>query len=1631
MKMPRSLSHLHLQLQRLLLLPLALLVLLNICLQHIALVTAGNLESKAHIGDYFPALNEFSTHTVIRPLVQHGRTKRALQSTLDAADGLHAPQLTLSYMHQGQRIQIELQRNDRLLPDAHFLRYQNASNQDEGASGYVVRNFTKTDIDLCHYQGHIRGIQDSTVALSTCDGSLNGVVFDGQHTYFIHPHVDGNGRLQDDHYLLRHADMLQQNATCGYDSHKDNHNPPHEDESWQHESEQNGEPSLPQRLDGGEFQRMLIRKRRNADESQLIRGPYNANKYSSYVELVIVVDNKLYNHFGENAKRVHQHCKDLANIVNALYVPLNIFVALVGVVIWNESNEIEFSSDGDVTLRNFLNYRSTKLVLEHPNDNAQLLTKEMFSGGVVGKALKGPICTYEYSGGVSMQHSQVLAVVATTMAHEMGHNFGMEHDSSDCHCPDEKCVMAASSTAVVPVHWSSCSIDQLTIAFSRGMNYCLRNKPTRLFDSPQCGNGFVEPGEQCDCGLPAHCENSCCNAHTCMLHSNASCATGECCDLDTCRPKLAGSACRPSENECDLPEYCTGESEYCPADVFRRDTEPCDNNQAYCFLGTCRSHANQCRILWGPTGDNSVHCYEKNVEGSRLGNCGYNRLNKTFVKCTPEHVHCGMLHCTHLNERLEFGMETAAVLSHSYVSHDRKIVACRTALVDLGLQTIDPGLTPNGAKCGEQSMCVNQKCMPLDRVRQLGMGSACPDNCNDNGVCNSRGHCHCDVGFGGESCNKPGHGGSVDSGPATDPSSKLSFKRFMYILFFLVVPLLFCAWVVYHFMLRNKFSGGKLAENMYVSTSESTSSSSSSSRSSRSSGISPPVCCTAAAVSSCSSTTTSSPNTTCSTSAPPPKTPPPIPPHAQPLNTQTNTATATITNIHSTLPRLKSRQAGSLAAVHPPAMPKSQSNYEVDLVVPLLRRKLSSASFQLTAAAAPPPVPPHRNISCNNNSNNNNNNNKTLRRKLDITAPRLHATTNPLALTEGAQYIQSDPASLKTAGGHKHPTGRPVPNGNGPPGGGAGGAIGLPKSTPSSSDDMNSALLKSPSNSSDTTVAVAGNTGAGMFGKFKGFTLRPLNNASSPTSNYSGPNVAFVQPTVQLESIGVPQRSAPPPPAVKLGEKRGETLPRAAPALPPPNPGSTARPIISTPTLDSSTLAMELVGSDGELSPKRSAPAPPVPLHADPKLNIKRDGTIRRLASFLKKEEKPPLKEKTYIDRERLRTLEISAPMPVPMPPHAESSNSDSETTPREEETKNLVKRTQSMRSPTKKTQVQTFGSMRSPPGAARPKSTASGAAAAVGTRPKSPPPRPPPLVKKTNSTTSSGYQLPVATAQKTTENNYDDCEFVEAETRSSNDDIYSVIDEIPPAAKTLKRSDLVASLASNVSSGDMGLLGEIVNEFEKLNGGDSIYSGKATPAAAEEELPETPRSPQRPAPPKPAGSNRNSSSGHASAEDKPAPATSTYLRAAPLNTPVARVAPTRSDISPTRAFSSFKPAPAGAAAVAAATASTSKGNSGKPPIAASASNQVARSASAARPKSFTKTAKTLPNGMAATPSATIQKPKPLSAKPSFSSGLTAKRVPGTAVGSVATSATAPTPPTVKASSSNIASLTQRFEQRK
>ncbi|GBP02869.1 hypothetical protein EVAR_70906_1 [Eumeta japonica] len=74
------------------------------------------------------------------------------------------------------------------------------------------------------------------------------------------------------------------------------------------------------------------------------------------------------------------------------------------------------------------------------------------------------------------------------------------------------------------------------------------------------------------------------------------------------------------------------------------------------------------------------------------------------------------------------------------------------------------------------------------------------------------------IGFTGPTCKMPGPGGSIDSGPATNPNSHEAFQRFMYIFFLAVLPIMaaFC-FFMYYCRHHPLFAGGKLAENMYVS----------------------------------------------------------------------------------------------------------------------------------------------------------------------------------------------------------------------------------------------------------------------------------------------------------------------------------------------------------------------------------------------------------------------------------------------------------------------------------------------------------------------------------------------------------------------------------------------------------------------------------------------------------------------------------------------------------------------------------------------------------------------------------------------------------------------------------------------
>jgi len=89
----------------------------------------------------------------------------------------------------------------------------------------------------------------------------------------------------------------------------------------------------------------------------------------------------------------------------------------------------------------------------------------------------------------------------------------------------------------------------------------------------------------------------CCDAAQCKLVEGAVCHSGPCCDK--CQFLPYGTTCHESMEECDITEYCSGESSDCPADTALQDGTPCNDGQAFCYSGHCRTYNEQCQRFFG------------------------------------------------------------------------------------------------------------------------------------------------------------------------------------------------------------------------------------------------------------------------------------------------------------------------------------------------------------------------------------------------------------------------------------------------------------------------------------------------------------------------------------------------------------------------------------------------------------------------------------------------------------------------------------------------------------------------------------------------------------------------------------------------------------------------------------------------------------------------------------------------------------------------------------------------------------------------------------------------------------------------------------------------------------------------
>ncbi|XP_056331903.1 disintegrin and metalloproteinase domain-containing protein 15 isoform X1 [Danio aesculapii] len=654
---------------------------------------------------------------------------------------------------------LDLEKNQDLLPKPPNVFYY----LPNGTGVSMKENTTH-----CYYHGSVQGFPESRVALSSCSGLRGVIVINATLSFELLPegeeeHVkddEGSGEMEEGemHAIYSTHPPTSESRDCGV-SHT----------------------SIP--------------------PIQIIPHTHRSKRdilsETKYIELVLVADHKEYLNYQKNNKTIIYRMLDVANQVDWFYRPLNVRVALLGLEIWSDQDKIKVDKSPTETLNRFLDWRTRELLPRLRHDNAQLIMGESFDGTTVGMASQSSMCSKDRSGGVNVDHLVSVLGVSSTVAHELGHNLGMSHDTAErrCHCQNEPrlggCIMEPSTGFMPGQLFSSCSERDLSLSLLHGGGMCLFNvpQPESLLGGPRCGNLYVEKGEECDCGLLDECNDPCCNASTCKLVPGAQCSSdGICCE--NCKLRVAGSVCREPLGECDLPEHCTGSSPYCPPNVFLQNGEPCKGGSSYCYSGVCASLDDQCQMLWGQNSTRAPPiCFSSvNKQGNKYGNCGQ-MPNGSYIPCLKGDVHCGRIQCQGGSERPLLG-SNAEILTTTVILNQSDFT-CRGTYFNLGDDVSDPAMVLQGTACGPNKACVDQRCRD---VSMFGVDE-CRSKCHGHGVCNSNKNCHCDEGWAPPDCRYSGNGGSVDSGPAQEPRDSDPARVALLVIFLFVLPvsLLFVA----------------------------------------------------------------------------------------------------------------------------------------------------------------------------------------------------------------------------------------------------------------------------------------------------------------------------------------------------------------------------------------------------------------------------------------------------------------------------------------------------------------------------------------------------------------------------------------------------------------------------------------------------------------------------------------------------------------------------------------------------------------------------------------------------------------------------------------------------------------------
>nr|XP_031547407.1 disintegrin and metalloproteinase domain-containing protein 18-like isoform X1 [Vicugna pacos] len=612
----------------------------------------------------------------------------------------------------------------------------------------------------CHYQGYVADFLSSAVTLSICSG-LRGFLQFENITYGIEP-LESSARFEHIIYEVKNDNpdmpMLAENYS----------------NIWQKDQ--------PYKIHLSSQEKML---------SKLL---------PQYLEMHIIVEKALYDYMGSEMIAVTQKIIQIISLVNTMFSQFTLTVILSSLELWSDKNQISTSGDADDLLHRFLTWKRDYLILR-PHDVAFLLIYRK-QPKYVGATVPGTICNESYDADIAMYpDAMTLEGFSVIITQLLGLKIGLTYDDiNKCSCPRATCIMNHEAVVSSGIKiFSNCSMHDYRYSVSKFETQCLQSfsKLKPLYQNQSvCGNGILEPHEECDCGSEEECQfKNCCDYNTCKLKGSVKCGSGSCC-TSKCELSVAGTPCRKSiDQECDFTEYCNGTSSNCVPDTYAMNGQLCRLGTAYCYNGQCQTTDNQCAKLFGKGVQGAPFaCFEEvNSLHNRLGNCGFQ--NSQPLPYEQKDVLCGKLACV-WPQKNPFKTDVRSAVYLYTQGH-----VCITTGSSVRSGGRDYAYVADGTVCGAQMYCVNKTCK---EVPLMGYNCDATEKCKGNGICNNLGNCHCLPGYRPPYCELQidSPGGSIDDGNVYTSGDyyitlvKKGYKthqsNWLTLSFYIVLPFLIC-----------------------------------------------------------------------------------------------------------------------------------------------------------------------------------------------------------------------------------------------------------------------------------------------------------------------------------------------------------------------------------------------------------------------------------------------------------------------------------------------------------------------------------------------------------------------------------------------------------------------------------------------------------------------------------------------------------------------------------------------------------------------------------------------------------------------------------------------------------------------